>query len=300
MPTLKQLEALRWIVALGSFEKAAERLNTTQSAVSKRVQELEARLGTPLLSRAQRNAKLTAKGEAVFAVAEEMLALRDKLLAVGGTEALPIRQLRFGVTELTAVTWLPAFVSELRATFPSVALEPEVEMSQQLVENLRNGEADFIIVPDAFWQPGLKSFPLASVQNAWMCSPTLFSARGLVRLEELAEFNILTQGARSGSGLVFGKWLEECDISLPKLVTSNSLVALVGLTIASVGISYLPLRCFEGLVEQNRLRVVETDPALPPVTYVMMFRADESPNVVTTLCNLARSTCDFGTPIRWM
>ena len=134
MPTIKQLEALRWIVALGSFEKAAERLHTTQSAISKRVQELEVELRTPVFDRTQRSSRLTVKGEAIMALAEELLSVRDRILAVGTGRAVAMRHLRFGVTELTAMTWLPAFVSELRASYPRIVLEPEVEMSADLFE----------------------------------------------------------------------------------------------------------------------------------------------------------------------
>lgn len=155
------------------------------------------------------------------------------------------------------------------------------------------------VAPDAFWRPGFKSMPRASVQNAWMCSQALFHDRGMVRLEELAKSSILIQGNRSGSGLVFGKWLEECGVTLPRLITSNSLVALIGLTIAAIGISYLPQRCFEGLIEQGKLRSVETDPPLPAVTYVAMFRGDESGNVISAISSIAHATCDFSHPIRW-
>jgi DNA-binding transcriptional LysR family regulator len=40
MVTLKQLEALYWIGQLGTFERAATKLSTTQSTISKRIQEL--------------------------------------------------------------------------------------------------------------------------------------------------------------------------------------------------------------------------------------------------------------------
>ena len=39
--TFKQLEALYWIARLGGFAQAANQLHTSQSAVSKRVHELE-------------------------------------------------------------------------------------------------------------------------------------------------------------------------------------------------------------------------------------------------------------------
>ncbi|MFE1602164.1 LysR family transcriptional regulator [Methylobacterium sp. ID0610] len=299
MPTLKQLEALRWIAVLGSYEKAAERLNTTQSAVSKRIQELEARLGATVFDRNRRGARLTVKGEAILALAEEMLALHAKVVAAGTSEAAPIRQLRFGVTELIALTWLPAFVAEIRAAYPAIVLEPEVEPSTDLFRRLRDGTVDFIIVPDSLWQPGFKSVPLARVANAWMCGPALIHERGIVRLADLVRFTLLTQGSRSGTGLVFGKWLEECGIVFPRLVTSNSLIAIIGLTVAEIGISHLPLRCFEGLIEQGRLRVVETDTPLPPVTYVAMFRGDESVNLISVIASICRATCDFSRPIRW-
>lgn len=49
--TVKQMEALYWITNLGTFEKAALRLNTSQSAISKRVQELEGLTGITVFDR---------------------------------------------------------------------------------------------------------------------------------------------------------------------------------------------------------------------------------------------------------
>ena len=66
MLTFKQMEALYWIVQLGSFEAAASRLNATQSAVSKRVQELERLFEITVFDRAHRSARLTEKGAEIF------------------------------------------------------------------------------------------------------------------------------------------------------------------------------------------------------------------------------------------
>lgn len=59
MLTFKQMEALYWIVQLGSFDAAATRLNTTQSAISKRIQELERAFDLTVFDRAHRSARLT-------------------------------------------------------------------------------------------------------------------------------------------------------------------------------------------------------------------------------------------------
>jgi len=79
MITLKQLEALRWIVQLGTFERAAQRLNTTQSTISKRMQELEWATGLAVFDRSQRQARLTEKGETLYALAQRMLELADDI-----------------------------------------------------------------------------------------------------------------------------------------------------------------------------------------------------------------------------
>ena len=63
MFTFKQLEALYWVGTMGGFAHAADRLNTTQSAISKRIQDLEHLFDTPLFDRSGRTAKLTEKGE---------------------------------------------------------------------------------------------------------------------------------------------------------------------------------------------------------------------------------------------
>ena len=75
--TLKQLETLYWIARVGTFERAAARLNTSQSAVSKRMQELERASLIEIFDRSQRGAKLTVKGEELLGIAEKMLELHD-------------------------------------------------------------------------------------------------------------------------------------------------------------------------------------------------------------------------------
>ena len=97
--TLKQLETLYWIVELGTFERAASRLFATQSAVSKRVQELERGTQIEIFNRNQRGAKLTSKGEEMFEVAKKMLLLHDQILEISNTESLQPRSLKVGVTE---------------------------------------------------------------------------------------------------------------------------------------------------------------------------------------------------------
>ena len=110
MITLKQLEAIYWIVELGSFEAASVKLNMSQSAISKRIQELEEALDVPIFDRSKRNARLTEKGEELYEGAVEMLQHRDDLMQRISSKQALITRYRLGVTDLTALTCLPALV----------------------------------------------------------------------------------------------------------------------------------------------------------------------------------------------
>ncbi|TKT76236.1 LysR family transcriptional regulator [Aquamicrobium sp. LC103] len=291
--TLKQLEALYWITKLGTFERAAAKLNTTQSAVSKRIQELELATGIAVFDRSQRGARLTERGEHLLAIGEEMLGLHDRIAELKDSRHTPLRRLRIGVTELTAMTWLPRLVTALRETYPSVSLEPEVDMSRNLYERLVEETIDLIVIPEAFTDPEISAVHLADVSNVWMAKPGLVNIGEPLYLAELANYPILTQGGRSGSGLYFNKWLKAEGVTFPKVLSSDSLTALLGLTIAGLGVSYVPEQCFQPLVDEGKLVVIPTKPSLPPVPYVSMFRNDRPSAVTSAIAELTMRVCDF-------
>lgn len=294
MITFKQLEALYWIDRLGGFAPAARRLHTTQSAISKRVQELEAALDIQLFDRRLRSARLSEKGEELLALAKRLLEQRDSALEQFARPEVLSRRLRLGVTELTAMTWLPRLVQLIRERFPRVSIEPDVDLSVHLRDKLLADEVDLIVVPDAFADARFARTPLAEVESAWMCKPGLVPARRTLPIRELDAYPILVQGGMSGTGLVYDRWLRSLGVPSPRAMNSSSLVALIGMTVAGLGVSYLPSRCLRGMLEEKLLAVVRTDPPLPNVPYVAMHRSDQRGSLVTAVTEMAKQTCDFG------
>ncbi|MFJ2985239.1 MULTISPECIES: LysR family transcriptional regulator [unclassified Pseudomonas] len=293
MITLKQIEAIYWIVELGSFEAAAAKLNMSQSAISKRVQELEDAFGVSIFDRSKRSARLTQKGLELHGCAVEMLRQRDDLLERVSSKETLVRRFRLGVTELTALTWLPTLVEQIHQTYPKVDLEPSIELSTDLLGRLEADELDLIIVPDIVRDPRFISTPLAAVENAWMCSPSLYPGNAPMSLQSLSSFTVLTQGGSSGTGQTYERWLAEHDVRLTRTLTSNYLVAQVGLAISGVGLSYLPRQCMRTLIEQGRLKIIQTDFPLPQISYVCVHRADRYQGLSNEVARLAQRACDF-------
>jgi len=293
MITFKQMEALYWIAETGSFEAAANHLHMSQSAISKRIQELEDTFGTPLFDRSRRNARFTEKGEELLECCRELLERRDVLLEQVCSREVLVRRLRLGVTELTALTWLPAFVEAIRQAYPRVQIEPSVELSSELYRKLEQDQLDLIVVPDVFEDARMLSTPLAPVENAWMCGPELFSGEGEVSMADLAGHTVMIQGSSSGTGLFYERWLAQQGVHLPRTIISHNLLVQVGMTISGLGISYLPRDCLAHLVERGALRIIETRPQLPAVNYCVLYRGDRRPGINAHLAGLAGECCDF-------
>ncbi|MFL9869494.1 LysR family transcriptional regulator [Paraburkholderia fungorum] len=296
MLTLKQLEAVYWVAKLGTFGAAADRLYTTQSAISKRISELEVFFEVSLFDRSRRIVQLTAKGRELLEAAEEMLQARDRLLDRMGKEVEVVRHFRLGITELIALTFLPRLVQEIRETYPTVSLEPEIDVTTNLAARLLRGEVDFIIAPAVLKDPRFTSVPLKKLQLHWMASPSLIADSRVLSLEEIAGYPILMQIGTSGVDAIYERWFASKNLAIRRTFAGNSLIALSSLTVAGFGVSYLPALYFSDLADQGLLNVLHSTQRLPAVRYYAIYRNDGPTPLYSMVADLAQRLCDFSKP----
>jgi len=119
--TLKQLRALREVADTRNFTTAAQRLHTTQSALSANVSQLEQALGLKLIDRTTRRFALTAAGAEFLPAVTRILADLDSSIKNLATLAT----LKRGTVSLAcppalAAALLPAPISTFRKRYPHV------------------------------------------------------------------------------------------------------------------------------------------------------------------------------------
>lgn len=294
MLTFKQLEAVFWVVRLGGFAQAAHQLHTTQSAISKRIREIEELFGTALFDRTLRAARLTDKGEEMFLLAKALLEHRDVALEQFQSAQTLQRQVRIGVTELTAMTWLPRLVSAIQTRYPRVVIAPQVDASAMLRDKLLADEVDLAIMPQVFDDQRFVARPVGSAEHVWMCKPGLLGRARRLQAHELAGQRLLTQDNRSGTGLLYSRWLRSVGVQPQETLVSSSVVALIGLTVSGMGVSYLPRQCLAPMIASGKLQALNVSPALPRTRYVAVCKADRPSALVTDIAELAQAHCDFG------
>ena len=291
--TLKQVEAFHWIARLGSLVDAAGRLNLAQSTISKRLLELETMLGVPLFDRGSRAVRLTRTGEALVPLAADLLRSEARFREAAAGPLAFSGPFRFGVTELIAVTWLPKLIVAMKTAYPQVIPEPEVESSVTLFGRLAERRIDLVVGLDPPANPEFKAVPLDSVNLRWMSAPGIGPAEDVVPLSRMADYPILTQGSASGLQRLVLDWLATKGLTINRIVRCNSLPVLTELTAAGLGIAFLSEVYSRPEVDSGRLRIIRTEPAIPPIQYFAVHRTGDLDSLGALTAQIARECCDF-------
>jgi DNA-binding transcriptional LysR family regulator len=290
--TFRQIDAFHAIAETGSFAAAARRLGTTQSAISKRIAELEAVLGVAVFDRSQRSAQLTLHGHTLLPFCAEFLALRQRLHQSLGEPTDYAGRFGIGVTVLVALTFLPDLIAEVRRILPRAKLEPVVKLALDLHDDLRAGAINLAIMP-ILPSAGLTYRSLGQVEMAWMCNPRAVECPGTIPLARLADYPILGQTERSSLQVLTNEWLLQHRVAANLMLSSNNLSALGGLTLAGFGISMLPKDYFFHHVESGRLKIIKTIPAPPALEYYVAYRQDGLHSVAEIIADWAVRTAVF-------
>jgi len=124
MTVLLDIDQLRTFIAIaetGSFTKAAEVVNKTQSAVSMQMKRLEERLERQIFARDGRASKLTDDGSRLLDYARRLVKLNVETVAAFSDAALSGR-VRLGVPDDYADRYLPEIMARFSRAYPSVEL----------------------------------------------------------------------------------------------------------------------------------------------------------------------------------
>lgn len=294
--TLKQLEAFYLAATLGSFALAAQRVHVTQSSLSKRIAELEASVGEELFDRSSQRARLTEAGNRMMPIASQMLELKERLQSELQAPKALTGTIRLGISELGAFTWLPRFVTHLRAEHPMLELQPHVDQGRRLQHQVARGALDFAVVAGRPEDPQLSAHPVAEVHFAWVASPRRVGSRRTMNAAELVRHPVITMTEGSALARPVEVWASEQGLQLPRHVASNSLMAIVGLSIADIGVSFLPAAFVRPWVKRGLLVALRSNPPLPVLPYYFIHRRDDVRASLKVLLKIVVNEADFTLP----
>lgn len=188
------------VVETGSFTRAAQELDYTQSAVSQMVQTLEEELCATLFHRSKSGITLTPDGQEylpfIRAVCNACDELRRKRREMEGLEGSVIR---IGTFTSVSRNWLPLLIKQFKELYPSVQFELLQGEYTNISQWIKEGSVDFGFVnPTAV--SGLKTIPLYQDEMlAVLCPGHPLAVQKRLTLRSLAAepFILLDEGEHS-------------------------------------------------------------------------------------------------------
>ena len=159
---LRQLEQFLAVAETGSFSRGAERVHSSQPALSTAISKLEEALGVRLFSRRKKQVVLTAEGRRLVASARTILAECDAI-QLAFRKVADREDLRVGVCETLDFSRMAASLERYRCLNGRVRLQVFEGSSPALSERLLAGDLEVAflvaIAPGVFpltsWKPEL-------------------------------------------------------------------------------------------------------------------------------------------------
>jgi DNA-binding transcriptional LysR family regulator len=252
---LNEIYVFAQVVRAGSFVRAARQLGMPKSTVSRKVVDLEARLGARLLERTTRTLRLTDTGRVYFAHAERILIeLEEADAAVTQLQAEPRGPLR--VSAPLNISQLGPIGERFLARYPEVQLE--IACTDRIVDLIAEG-FDLALRVGKLADSTLIARPLATMRNVLMASPGLLEQSGVPSApEQLPSWPCIAFGGlaeRAGWELLSATGRTASVRITPRFIV-NDFDVLASAAISGLGIALLPAqRCAED-VRAGRLRRV--------------------------------------------
>lgn len=241
MDRLAAIQAFVSAVEAGSFVRAAERLGTSTSTLSRQVAELEAGLGARLLNRTTRKLSLTEGGQAFYERAVQVLTdLQEAEAVVSATSAAPRGLLRLTCSHAMGVQRVAPAIASFVARYPEVRFE--VSVSDRIVDLVEEG-FDLAIRIGQVGSDQLVARRLGTMRLLACASPAYLKVRGTPRVPaDLATHAVMTYAYSPNPRL----WRlvdrsgrqEEVRVSGP--LHSNSGDLAVAAAVAGLGIVFEP------------------------------------------------------------
>lgn len=226
-------------VEYGSFTKAAEILNYSQSGISRMINDLEKEWNVSLLERSRLGVKLTSDGLKLLPFAKNVCNEYQKLQTqVDELNGLQSGLIRIGTFSSVATHWLPNIIKRFQGNYPNI--EYELLLGDYLeIENwILEGRVDcgFTRLPT---HPGLETifleqdkFLVVLPENHPLASCEIFPVKELCN----SPFMLLEKGVKSEISEIF----ERSNLSPRIRFTTWDDYAIMSMVESGLGISILP------------------------------------------------------------
>ncbi len=239
---LNDLLAFRAVAELQNFRKAAESINLSQPAFSRRIEKLEEALGVRLLDRTTRSVTLTAVGRDFARKVNDLLDDLDAtLLGIRGVSATRMGEVSIACVPSAVYYFLSKVIRRYHEVYPKIRVRILDASANEVLEAVSRGQADFGLnfigsqEPDIDFQPLLEERFVAACRR----DHPLARERG-VTWGDLRRHDFIAVSQSSGNRVLLDQALASLRERPQSIYEVQHVTTTLGLVEAGLGVAAVP------------------------------------------------------------
>ena len=254
---LVTLELFVAVATARSIAQAATSENIAASAISKRISDFEAQVGTPLFYRQQKGVELTPAGEEMLRHAKDLQRMLDRIDDHMSDFAQGLRgTVRISANTSSITQFLPEDLALFVADHPDMRIDLTEQTSDEIVLAVRDGVADIGIFSGMIPDPELDVYTYRR-DTLMVLTPEghPLGTDGPISFAEFSMHDLV--GLQKGSSLqaFIEKRAAEQELELRTRVEVLSFDGVRRMVEAGLGIAILPLGAVEPYLTASNLRM---------------------------------------------
>lgn len=249
------MQTFKTIVDLGSFIKAAERLQYAQSTITAQIQSIEEELGAPLFNRIGKKIIVTEMAKELYCYVEEILKIYSKINNIIIDKNDIKGNLRLGASETLTIYKLGPILSEYREKYPNVTISLINDNCLRLKEKLFNGEIDLAIVLEPKVNDERLMIKKLSEEEVVFIKPLRSQAISLTEQfkDMIEKETIIFTEKDCALRRYFEGYLKENKLNYKNTIQLSNMEAIKQCVISGLGISFLPYVSVSKLIDEERI-----------------------------------------------
>jgi DNA-binding transcriptional LysR family regulator len=283
-----------------SFAAAAEKLNISASALSRRIQKLEAFLNTQLFIRSTRQVELTAVGKELLLGALELIRTFDEMvLALEERYHPPTQRVTLACVPSATSTHLAAVFQEFARQHPKAQLHIVDSTGTAVIETVLAERADFGITYLGQDDADLEFLPLLMDEFILAARPNgRFADVETLAWDELGDEPIVTAWAGAGIRMLMNRELARRKFSLSAAYEVRHIDTAIDLANAGIASAIVPQLVLARHNTRGLRAVPLVNPTISRTLGLIRLRRRELSPPAATLWNLVSTRGgDAGEPI---
>ena len=256
------VEAFIAIAEHGSFQRAADAIHITQTALTRRLQNLEALLGVKLVERTTRSVALTSVGRDFLPQCRRLLSdLAAALAEIQKTGQALRGDVSIACVPTVGIQYLPRIIQEYSARHPDNRIRILDHASSGVAAAVLRREAEFGITIAGSLHPDLRSVPLLEDRFVLICrNDHPLARRTRTSWKQLEPYPLIFAGEVSGNRPLLDAALGTQSFTLHSFYEVQRSSTALGLVVEGVAAAIVPsLAIQKGAYPKIRV-IALTDP----------------------------------------